>query len=111
MIATMTSAQKKDCSDAKDIASNAYDYFRKAYRATTLEDAQFYAKKGMNEAEDAESEADDCDCDDAESVANDTYYAGRKVYNAETLEDAQYYAKKAMYLAEEITSTAEDCED
>jgi hypothetical protein len=103
----------KDCEDVKSYADDAYSYFKKAYYASSLEDAQYYAKKGMNEASSAEDEADDsdCDCVDAESVASDAYSYGKKSYNSGNLEDAQYYAKKAMNSASEITDEAEDCEN
>jgi hypothetical protein len=104
---------KKDCDDVKSYADDAYSYFRKAYFANSIEDAQFYAKKGMGAAYDAEDEADDieCDCDDAETSASDSYSYGKKSYNSNKLSDAQYYAKKAMNSASEITDEAEDCEN
>ena len=104
---------KKDCDDVKSYADDAYSYFKKAYNASSLEDAQYYAKKGMNAASSAEDEADDsdCDCDDAESAASDAYSYGKKAYNSDNLSDAQYYAKKAMNSASEITDEAEDCEN
>lgn len=107
------SAIKKDCDDAKSSADDAYGYFKKAYRATSLSDAKYYAKKGMSEASDAESEADesDCDCSDAESEASYAYSYGKKAYNSSSLNDAQYYAKKAMNSASSITDEAEDCEN
>jgi len=103
----------KDCDDVKSYADDAYSYFKKAYNASSLEDAQYYAKKGMNAASNAEDEADDsdCDCDDAESAASDAYSYGKKAYNSDNLSDAQYYAKKAMYSASEISDEAEDCEN
>jgi hypothetical protein len=104
---------RKDCEDVKSYAGDAYSYFKKSYNASSLEDAKYYAKKGMNAALSAEDEADesDCDCDDAESVASDAYSYGKKSYNSENLEDAQYYAKKAMNSASEITDEAEDYEN
>lgn len=104
---------KKDCDDVKDYADSSYTYLKKAYRAETLEDAQSYAKKGMNAASSAEDEADDsdCACSNAEQASAQTYIYARKAYRAFTLEEAQNYAKKAMRAAEEITSEAEDCED
>ena len=102
-----------DCDDVKSYAEDAYSFFKKAYNASSLDDAQSYAKKGMNEASSAEDEADDsdCDCEDAESAASDAYSYGKKAYNSDNLSDAQYYAKKAMNSASEITDEAEDCED
>ena len=107
------SAIQKDCDDAKSSADDAYSYFKKAYNASSLSDAQYYAKKGMNEASDAENEADDsdCDCSDAESEASDAYSYGKKAYNSSALNDAQYYAKKAMNSASSIIDEAEDCEE
>ena len=105
--------EKKDCEDAKNYASNAYDYYRKSYRSDNLDDAQYYAKKGMNESSSAEDESNnsDCDCADAESSASDAYSYGRKAYNSDNLEDSQYYIKKAISFSEAITSNAEDCEE
>ena len=105
--------KKKDCEDAKSSADDAYTYFKKAYRAESLDDAQHYAKKGMSSPEDAEDEAtdSDCDCDDAAGVAEEAYSYGKKAYNADDLSDAYYYAKKAMEAAGEITDEAEACED
>lgn len=104
---------EKDCSNAKDYAESAYNYFRKAYRTDNLDDAQSYAKKGMNEASSAEDEANDsdCDCDDAESNASDAKSYGKKAYNSNNLDDLQNYVKKAMYSSEEITSSANECEE
>ena len=106
-------SNNKDCDDVKSYADDAYSYFRKAYNASSLEDAQYYAKKGMNAASSAEDEADDsdCDCDDAESAASYAYSYGKKAYNSDNISDAQYYAKKAMNSASEITDEAEDCEN
>lgn len=105
--------KKKDCEGAKSSADDAYTYFKKAYRAESLYDAQHFAKKGMSSSEDAEDEATDthCDCDDAAGVAEEAYSYGKKAYNADNVSDAQYYAKKAMNAAEEITDEAEACED
>ena len=114
MITAFTiSSNKKDCDDVKSYAEDSYSYFRKAYNASYLEDAQMYAKKGINEASSAEDSANDsdCDCDDAESSASDAYSYGKKSYNSDNLSDAQYYAKKAMNSASEITDEAENCED
>lgn len=104
---------KKDCDDVKSYADDAFSYFKKTYNASSVEDAQMYAKKGMNAASSAEDEADDsnCNCDDAESSASDAYSYGKKAYNSDNLSDAQYYAKKAMNSASEITDEAEDCEN
>lgn len=113
LCAFSVSAVEKDCDDAKSSADDAYSYFRKAYLNSSLSDAQYYAKKGMNAASDAESEADssDCDCSDAESEASDAYSYGKKAYNSSTLSDAQLYARKAMNSASSITDEAEDCEN
>lgn len=102
-----------DCDDVKSEADDAYGYFKKAYNSNSLEDAQYYSKKGMNSASSAEDEADDseCDCDDAESAAADAYSYGKKAYNSDNLSDAQYYAKKGMNSASDITDEAEECED
>lgn len=104
---------KKDCDDVKSYGESAYSYFRKAYFASSLEDVQYYAKKGMNEASSAEDEADEsnCNCDDAETSANDTYSYGKKSYNSDNLDDAQFYARRAMNEASEISEEAEDCEE
>lgn len=104
---------QKDCDDVKSYADDAYSYFKKSYNANSLDDAQIYAKKGMNAASSAEDEANDsdCDCDDAESSASDAYSYGRKAYNSDNLSDAKYYAKKAMNSASDITDEAEDCEN
>jgi hypothetical protein len=85
-----------DCDDVKSYADEAYSHFKKAYYSDDLDDAQRYAKKGMDEASSAEDEADenDCDCDDAESAAGDAYSYGKKSYNSNNLSDAKYYAKK-----------------
>ena len=105
--------KNKDCDDVKSYAENAYSYFRKSYNASSFEDAQMYAKRGMNEASSAEDEADDsdCGCNDAESAASDAYSYGKKAYNSDKLSDARDYAKKAMNSASDITSEAEDCEN
>lgn len=109
----VSNSNKKDCEDVKSYAESAYSYFRKAYFASSLDDVQYYAKRGMNEASSAEDEADesDCDCDDAESSADDAYSYGKKSYYSDNLEDAQYYAKKAMNSSSEISEEADDCED
>ena len=113
LIAFTITGNKKDCDDVKSYADDAYSYFKKAYNSSSLEDANMYAKKGMNAASSAEDEADDsdCDCDDAESSASDAYSYGKKSNNSDNLSDAQYYAKKAMNSASEITDEAQDCEN
>ncbi|MEJ7823629.1 MAG: hypothetical protein WKF85_14995 [Chitinophagaceae bacterium] len=47
-------SNNKDCDDVKSLADDAYSYFKKAYNASSLDDAQRYAKKGRNEASSAE---------------------------------------------------------
>jgi ABC-type transporter lipoprotein component MlaA len=54
---------KKDCDDAKSYADDAYSYFRKAYFANSIENAQYYAKKAMNSASEITDEAEDCEND------------------------------------------------
>ena len=50
-----------DCDDAESSASDAYSYGKKSYDSDDLEDAQYYAKKAMDSAEDITSDAEDCE--------------------------------------------------
>ena len=50
-----------DCADAESSASDAYSYGRKSYNSDNIEDAQYYAKKAMNSAEEITSNAEDCE--------------------------------------------------
>lgn len=112
-LTVFSASAQKNCADVKSYANNAYSYFKKAYNASSLEDGQSYAKKGMNEASNAEYEANrsKCDCDDAESEASSAYSYGKKAYNSDSLSDLQYYAKKAMNSALEIIDEAKECEN
>src|SRR5687767_2132618 len=70
---------------AVSYGNNTLDYIKKCSSQSSLEDLQYYARKGKNEADnarlqsdyaetdagDAEDEADDISCDDAESEADD----------------------------------------
>ena len=51
------SAAEDNADDAEEYAEEAYDNARKAYYADNLEDAQYYVKKAMNAAEEAQEEA------------------------------------------------------
>lgn len=46
-----------DMSDVQSYADDAYSYAEKACYADNLKDAQYYAKKAKNSADDCESEA------------------------------------------------------
>ena len=59
--------------DVKSSAEDACSYAKKGVNADTLEDIQYYAKKAMSAAEDAQSEADDCNLDEAASHAEEAY--------------------------------------
>lgn len=101
----------KDCDEVISYSQDAYNYFKKAYNSTNLSDAQYYSKKGMNSASDAEESASDsnCDCSGAESSASDAYSYGKKAYNSDKLSDAQYYVRKAMNASSDIEDNADDC--
>jgi len=103
----------RDCDYAKSYGDDAYTYFKKSYNSSKLYDAQYYAKRGMNAASDAEDEASDsdCDCENAEMAASDAYSYGRKAYNSNNISDAQYYARKAMSSASDISDEADYCDD
>ena len=58
-------AYSADCSDGYSYADDAYTQAKRGYNSDNLEDAEYYAKKTMSDAEDAMSAADDCGCEDA----------------------------------------------
>jgi hypothetical protein len=97
------------CDEAEYAAGSARTYARRAYYATTLDDARYNAKKAMNFATDLESAASDCRCADAESAAVDVYRYSRRAYLASSLRESQDYARKAMRLAEDAELYAADC--
>ena len=101
--ATYASTAASYSNDAAGYASDAYTYARKAYKADTLEEAQYYAKKAMSDAEDAESSANDAKsaAEDAESSANDAKSAA---------EDAESSANNAKSAAEDAELSANDAE-
>ena len=99
-----------DCSDAYSYADDAYTNARKGYNSDSLDDAEYYAKKAMSDAEDAMYAADDCGCDDAYSAADDAYSYARKAYRSGDYDDAINYLRKAKNSADDAMSYADDCE-
>jgi hypothetical protein len=111
MLAFSTAAEAADCDDAKAYADDAYTYARRAYNATTLSELHRNAKKAMDAASSAESEASSCGCSDAESSASDAYSYARKALREDDFDEAQSYARKARNAADELVSQLNDCDD
>lgn len=97
------------CDYAANTAGFAYDYARKAYRASELEDARHSAKLAMDAALDAQIAAGACKCDDAENDAYAAYSFAKKAFRAADLAELQSYARKAMNEAGWAESAARDC--
>ena len=97
------------CDDAYSAGDDAYNYARRGYRADSLDDLQFYARRAMNSADEAMSYSDDCRCDDAYSAADEAYSYARRAYREDDFDYAQSRIKRAMWAAESIMSAAEDC--
>lgn len=104
-----TPAFSADCSDAYSYADDAYTQAKRGYNSDNLDDAEYYAKKAMSDAEDAMSAAEDCGCDDAYSAANDAYGYARKAYRSGDYDDAINYLRKAKSSADDAMSYADDC--
>jgi hypothetical protein len=98
-----------ECFDAVSNGDDAYTYARKAYRESSFEEAQNYARKAKNAADDAKSAADDCNCDEAESEFDDAYTYARRAYNSGNLSELRDYARRAMHAAEAGKEAAENC--
>ena len=92
-----------ECSDAVSNGDDAYSYARKAYRESSFDDAQRYARRAKNSADDAKSAAEECNCDDAASEFDDAYTYARRAYNASDLSELRDYARRAMRAAEAET--------
>ena len=104
-----TSVFAADCSDAYSYADDAYTQARRGYNADNLEDAEYYARKAMSDAEDAMSAAEDCSCDDAYSAADDAYTYARRAYRSGDYDDAIDYLRRAKSSADDAMSYADDC--
>ncbi len=75
--------------------------------AENLEEVQYYAKKAMSAAEDAQSEAEDCNLDDAENHAEESYSFARKAYRSDDFEEAIDFLKKAKNAADDTISACD----
>ena len=108
---TVFTAYANDCDKAKTHASEAYSYFKKAYEASSLEEAQAYAKKGMIEASSAEYKSKwECGCDEAKQAAVMAYLHGQTAHKcSNSLSEAKDHLKKAMDSASEITTKLKKC--
>lgn len=98
-----------ECSDAISNGDDAYTYARKAYRETSFDDAQNYARRAKDVSDDAKSAAEDCNCDDAVSEFDDAYTYAKRAYNASDLSELRDYARRAMNAAEAGKEAAENC--
>ncbi len=104
-----TPAFSADCSDAYSYADDAYTNAKKGYNSDSLDDAEYYAKKAMSDADDAMSAAEECGCDDAYSAADEAYSYARKAYRSGDYDDAINYLRKAKSSADDAMSYADDC--
>lgn len=109
-IETAKLKEKKNCSDAYSDADWAYTYANRAYNASSLSDAQSYARQAKSSFSDAARSARDCGCDDAYRQADwgETY--ANRAYNASSLSDAQSYARQAKGAADDTKNAARRCE-
>ena len=98
-----------DCSEAYSDADDAYTYARRGLNSDSLDDAVYYAKKAMSDAEDAMYAAEDSGCDDAYSSAEDAYSYARKAYYSGEYDATIYYLRKAKSSADDAMDYAEDC--
>jgi hypothetical protein len=95
----------------KSLLDNAYTNSRRSYNSDELVDAQYYAKKAMNAAEDAARAAKRSDCPKAERYAKNAYDYARKAYNSDNIDDARYYSHKSMRATEDAISEAKKCKN
>ena len=109
IISAMTCLVIADCSDAYSYADDAYTQAKRGYNSDNIDDAQYYAKKVMSDAEDAMYSAEDCGCDDSYSSADDIYSYARKAYRSDVYSDAIYYLKKAKSSADDTMSYSDGC--
>lgn len=110
LLSSMTTpAYSGGCSDAYSYADDAYTQAKRGYDSENLDDAEYYAKKAMSDAEEAASAADDCGCDDAYSAADDAYSYARKAYRSGDFDDAINYLRRAKSSADDAMSYADDC--
>lgn len=98
-----------ECSDAASNGDDTYRYAKKAYNETSFNDAQDYARKAKNAADDAKSAAEDCNCDEAASNFDDAYTYARRAYNSDNFTELRDYARKAMRAADAGKDAAENC--
>jgi hypothetical protein len=99
-----------DCSSASSSADDAYTYSRRGYNASDLSELHYYAKKAMNAAEEAESEANDCGCEQAASEASDAYSYARRAYRENNFDYAQSYIRRARSSADDAISYLSSCD-
>lgn len=99
-----------DCSDAYSYADDAYAQTKRGYNSDNLDDAEYYARKAMSDAEDTMSAAEDCSCDDAYNAAHDTYTYARRAYRSGDYDDAIDYLRKAKSSADDAMFYADDCD-
>ena len=99
-----------DCSSALSSADDAYTYARRGYNASDLNELQYYARKAMYAAEEAEGEANDCGCEQAASEASDAYGYARRAYREDDFDNAQSYIRRARSAADVAMSYLNSCD-
>ena len=105
-----TAVYAGDCSDALSSADDAYRYARRGYNASDLDELQYYARKAMYAAEEAESEADACRCEQAASEASDAYSYARRAYREDDFDYAQTLMRRARSSADSAMSYLSSCD-
>ncbi|RFZ90706.1 hypothetical protein D0C36_17245 [Mucilaginibacter conchicola] len=99
-----------NCMMAVTYSEMAMIQFKKAYKAKTIEAAQPFIKKGMEQVQQASAYAVQCDCTQSESNALTAYGFGKKALDATELEKMKPEAKKAMDLSITAMAAAQRCD-
>lgn len=102
-------AAGNDCMMAVTYSEMAFSQFKKAYKATSVADAQKLVKKGMEQAQQTAAYAVQCNCTAAETYSLTAYTTAQKSLKSPSLQDLQAGAKKAMNLCLDAMSAAQQC--
>ncbi|NRF40111.1 hypothetical protein [Pedobacter foliorum] len=99
------------CGMAVTYAEMAFKDFKKAYKATSLDDAKKLIKTGVKKAtqSSAYSITPDCNCGNAKNYALNAVTFGNKAIKSNDLDSLKELVKKAMDASLDVLTAVPDC--
>lgn len=105
-----TKRKPAKCLMAVTYSELAFGQFKKAYKASTIDDAKKSLKKGSDQIKQASAYAAQCQCVLAETYSLTAYTTAKKAYEkGDDLESIKSDSKKAMDLSLDAMKEAQGC--